>query len=555
MKVKTENLDLFTEMFDNSVKYFSRHVRLVNDLNVFPVPDGDTGTNMYQTLLGMQTRVNDETPSNISEYCDLLAQAALYEGRGNSGVILSQIYRGIAEGVAGCESVDLDVLLKALTLARDFAYKSVIDPVEGTMLTVLADLVDGLVEQKEKPLSVCDSIELLTTVAELSVDQTPEKLDVLKIAGVVDSGGYGLEIILRGMALKFMDSDPTEEPIYERLPASSGEGVRNIISNHVLENGEYGYCTQFILHTKTGTDIQKDLFNKVGTSIVIAGNKDSFKIHLHAEDPGPAISVAIGVGIISDVSFEDMESQSQTKLDSQKDIGFSINEQIIESDVDKTLLVAVASGEGIKNLFFDAGAAVVIDGGDTLNPSVAQIVDAIDAINASTILLLPNSKNVVAAANEASKLFDKDIVVLSVHSIPEGIECAMTFDSSMTPQENKEILEPLIEDMKTISIFPSSRDVEINSVNIPEGQYVSMLDGEFVSTSNDSIDLLIDSIKSIDESDRDQIMVLVGVSDYEHNTFSVEKKMEGAFGDLTLAGIEIHYGGQANYDFLVSILN
>ena len=555
MKVKTGNLDLFTEMFDNSVKYFSRHVGLVNDLNVFPVPDGDTGTNMYQTLLGMQTRVNDETPSNISEYCDLLAQAALYEGRGNSGVILSQIYRGIAEGVTGCESVDLDVLLKALTLARDFAYKSVIDPVEGTMLTVLADLVDGLVEQKEKHLSVCDSIKLLTTVAELSVDQTPEKLDVLKIGGVVDSGGYGLEIILRGMALKFMDSDPTEEPIYERLPASSGEGVRNIISNHVLENGEYGYCTQFILHTKAGIDVQKDLFNKVGTSIVIAGNKDSFKIHLHAEDPGPAISVAIGVGIISDVSFEDMESQSQTKLDSQKDIGFSINEQIIESDVGKTLLVAVANGDGIKNLFFDAGAAVVINGGDTLNPSVAQIVDAINAINTSTILLLPNSKNVVAAANEASKLFDKDIVVLSAHSIPEGIECAMTFDSSMTPQENKEILEPLIEDMKTISIFPSSRDVEINSVNIPEGQYISMLDGEFVSTSNNSVDLLIYSIKSIDESDRDQIMVLVGISDNGPNTLSVEKKMEDAFGDLTLAGIEIHYGGQPNYDFLVSILN
>ena len=555
MKVKTGNLDLFTEMFDNSVKYFSRHVGLVNDLNVFPVPDGDTGTNMYQTLLGMQTRVNDETPSNISEYCDLLAQAALYEGRGNSGVILSQIYRGIAEGVTGCESVDLDVLLKALTLARDFAYKSVIDPVEGTMLTVLADLVDGLVEQKEKHLSVCDSIKLLTTVAELSVDQTPEKLDVLKIGGVVDSGGYGLEIILRGMALKFMDSDPTEEPIYERLPASSGEGVRNIISNHVLENGEYGYCTQFILHTKAGIDVQKDLFNKVGTSIVIAGNKDFFKIHLHAEDPGPAISVAIGVGIISDVSFEDMESQSQTKLDSQKDIGFSINEQIIESDVGKTLLVAVANGDGIKNLFFDAGAAVVINGGDTLNPSVAQIVDAINAINTSTILLLPNSKNVVAAANEASKLFDKDIVVLSAHSIPEGIECAMTFDSSMTPQENKEILEPLIEDMKTISIFPSSRDVEINSVNIPEGQYISMLDGEFVSTSNNSVDLLIYSIKSIDESDRDQIMVLVGISDNGPNTLSVEKKMEDAFGDLTLAGIEIHYGGQPNYDFLVSILN
>ncbi|MFL2755891.1 MAG: DAK2 domain-containing protein [Dehalococcoidia bacterium] len=555
MTTETTDLNLFMQMFDSSVKYFSRHVNLVNDLNVFPVPDGDTGTNMYQTLLGMQTRVSKENPQNISEYCDLLANSALYEGRGNSGVILSQIYRGVAEGVTDCNSVDLNILLNVFTCARDFAYKSVVNPVEGTMLTVLADLVDALVDQKEKSISVCESMDLLTSAAQVSVDETPEKLDVLKEGGVVDSGGYGIEIILRGMVLNFSDSDPSKEPLYTRLPESSGEGVKSMISNHTLENEEYGYCTQFILHTEIDIDTQKNLFDKVGTSLVIAGNKDSFKIHLHAEDPGPAISVAIELGIISDVSLEDMESQSQSKLDDYSDIGFSINKEIIESNIDETLLIVVSSGEGVKNLFFDAGAAVVVDGGDTLNPSVSQIFDSIDAVDSNKILILPNSKNVIAAANEASKLSDKNVIVLPTYSIPEGIECAMSFDSSMTPQENKDVLESLAEDVKTISIFSASRNVEINSINISQGQYISMLDGEFLLTSNDPIDLLIRSIGSFDVSEREQVMILIGESDMSLSTSSVEEKITTAFGDVSSSGIEIHDGGQPNYNFLVSILN
>ena len=556
MATETANLDLFINMFDDSVAYFSSHVTLVNDLNVFPVPDGDTGTNMYQTLLGMQTRVSQESPGNISEYCDLLANAALYEGRGNSGVILSQIYRGIAEGVTNGSSIDFNILLNAFSLARDFAYSSVVNPVEGTMLTVLSDLVNALVAQKEQNISICESINLLTDVAQKSVDETPEKLDVLKEGGVVDSGGYGLEIILRGMVLKFVGSDPIKEPIYERLPDSFGEGIKNIISDHTLENEEYGYCTQFILHTDADISLQRELFTKVGTSIVIAGHKDSFKIHLHAEDPGPAVSVAIGLGTISDVSFEDMESQSQITLDSTNEIGFHVNSQVIEmSEDDDTLLVVVSTGEGIKNLFFDAGVAVVIDGGDTLNPSVAQIADAIDTIKTRQILILPNNKNVTAAATEAAKLFDSEVVVLPTHSIPEGIECAITFDPSMTAQQNMDALESLIEDVRTISIFPASRSVEINSIDIPEGQYISMLDGQFLSTLNNSLDLLVDSIKSIDSSTRDQVMVLVGKTNKNSSISHIEEELERHFGDLSSVGIEIHYGGQPNYDFLVSILN
>ena len=510
---------------------------------------------MYQTLLGMQTRVHGETPNNISEYCDLLAQAALYEGRGNSGVILSQIYRGIAEGVTGCDSVDSDVLLKAFTLARDFAYKSVIDPVEGTMLTVLTDLVDGLLEQKEKSISVCDSIKSLTTVAELSVDQTPEKLNVLKVGGVVDSGGYGLEIILRGMSLKFTDSDPSEEPIYERVPESSGEGVRNIISNHVLKNEEYGYCVQFVLDTDSDIDVQRNIFEKIAESIVIAENKNYFKIHLHLEEPEVAISAANDLGTISNVSIENMESQSQDKLNLPTNNDFILNHEIISTQISDTILIVVASGTGIRKLFLEAGAGVIIDGGDTLNPSVAQILDAVSAIKSELVLLLPNSKNVISAANEVSKLSNKNIIVLPTTSLTEGIECAMLFDPSITPEDNKEILIPLIEDMKTISIFPSSRNVVIESVDIAKGQYISMMDNTFMGTSNDSIDLLINSIKSIEESQREQVMILVGHSDNSLDVSIVEEKMSAVFGDLTSIGIEIHYGGQPNYDFLISILN
>ncbi len=198
---------------------------------------------------------------------------------------------------------------------------------------------------------------------------------------------------------------------------------------------------------------------------------------------------------------------------------------------------------------------MVVDGGDTLNPSVSQIFDSIDAVDSNKILILPNSKNVIAAANEASKLSDKNVIVLPTYSIPEGIECAMSFDSSMTPQENKDVLESLAEDVKTISIFSASRNVEINSINISQGQYISMLDGEFLLTSNDPIDLLIRSIGSFDVSEREQVMILIGESDMSLSTSSVEEKITTAFGDVSSSGIEIHDGGQPNYNFLVSILN
>ena len=556
MNIATENLNLFIKMFNNSVKYFSRHVPLVNDLNVFPVPDGDTGTNMYQTLLGMQTRLSTTNPEDIIEYCDLLAQAALYEGRGNSGVILSQIYRGIAEGVQDCIRVDFDTLLNALTLARDFAYNSVLDPVEGTMLTVLTDLVDGLYDQKGKTISLCDSIKLLTNVAKISVDQTPDKLDVLKAGGVVDSGGYGLEIILRGMALTFNNSNPDEEPIYKRIPESSGDKIKDMISEHILGKEEYGYCTQFVLRTNIDLASQRNTFKKLGTSIVIAGNKDSFKIHLHSEDPGAIISLATDIGIISDVSIEDMESQSQNIIDDSIDQGFFVNEDLVATlslDISNTILIVVASGIGVKNLFLELGSGIVINGGDTMNPSVSQILDAVNVIETDLILLLPNSKNVISAANEVAKLSDKNIVVLPTETVTEGIECAMSFDPSITPESNKEILMSLIEDIKTISIFSSSRAVVINGNNISKGQYIAMMNGEFLDTSDNPIDLLVNSIETVNESEREQVMVLVG--DKYKNISLVEEKITDTFGELSSNGIEIHYGGQPNYDFLVSILN
>ncbi len=309
MKTLLDDKDVLLQMFESAVIYFDRHVDSINALNVFPVPDGDTGTNMYRTLLGTKNRLDQEKPENISELAELMKLGTLYEGRGNSGVILSQVFRGIHKGISDGKNIDTSSLVSSLSNASDMAYSSVHDPVEGTMLTVLREVAEEASLQSKAGASICEAFDSLIEAAYISVNKTPDQLPVLKEGGVVDSGGYGIEILLRGMALGLAGKDPKVAPLHLRYP--TGEGIKSIIDSHHEKEDLYGYCTQFVLTT---SDSKKDdlvpLFNGLGSSVVIVGEGEIFRIHLHCVDPGVAITKAVTQGSISEVSIEDMENQS-----------------------------------------------------------------------------------------------------------------------------------------------------------------------------------------------------------------------------------------------------
>ena len=572
MNEEKRNSNLLKGMFDSAVIYFQRHIESVNALNVFPVPDKDTGTNMYQTLKSMKIGIErdqtdrerkiyednrDETANrlqrSLSDLEDLslrLWVASFFAAKGNSGSILAHVFKGIFEGLTRSELVDVSILVKA----KEEAYATFPDPVEGTMLTVLRDLATESVNRSVPGVSICDSFNSMIEIARVSVDSTPGLLSILKESGVVDSGGYGVEIILRGMALFLSREDPETTSLYLRFPDDKGEGIERLILQHQGTNEEYGYCTQFVLESSVSEELLDKKLDEIGESLAILGSHGVFRVHIHAKDPGKPISAAVDLGVVSEVSVENMENQSKTMLMDQDEP--KSKTQVGSVDIgDKTALVALASGEGIKEFLLDSGANLVIEAGDTANPSVGEILDCLEAISASSVLLLPNNKNIASTAHEAAKMADTNVVVLPTVSVLQGMECSFAFDPDLSAQINSEMLVDVMGSVKTILIFPAARSVEINGVSALEGQPVAMLDSKLILSATTNLELLVRAIEATGGQDSDQITVFLGNRLDELDLDSIRDFLESSFGDLEHAGIELHWGGQPHYDFMVSVVS
>ena len=555
MKTPLDDKDVLLRMFESAVIYFDRHVDSINALNVFPVPDGDTGTNMYRTILGTKKRLDQEDPANISELAELMKLGTLYEGRGNSGVILSQVFGGIHKGISDSKTIDTSSLASSLSNASDMAYSSVHDPVEGTMLTVLREVAKEASLQSKAGASICEAFDPLIEAAYISVNKTPDQLPILKESGVVDSGGYGIEILLRGMALGLAGKDPKVAPLHLRYP--TGQGIKNVIDSHHEKEDLYGYCTQFLLTT---SDSKKDdlvsLFNDLGSSVVIVGEGEIFRIHLHCEDPGVAITNAVTRGSISEVSVENMENQS-LNLGSSKEkdkLGDNISykKTPIESSLETTALVQVASGDGLEKLLFNAGVTMIISGGDTMNPSTNEILEAINILENRSIVLMPNNSNIISAAQNAAHLSENNVVVTSTNSVAQGLECAFEFDPDATPEENQELFKEVLDSVVTCFIFEAARAIEFKGVSVKRGQPIAMKGDILVSTADSAIDLLEPAIKEVSSNDSENVLVLVGGKFGESDLEIVTKNIEAFTGNNEDFLIEVHWGGQPHYDFIVS---
>jgi len=551
MYSKATAADIFWGMFSSAVIFFRRHVDAINSLNVFPVPDGDTGTNMYGTLEGIQSRMRTVEYADLRELTDLLSQAALYEGRGNSGIILSQIFRGLAEYLSVHTSeVDLEIISGAIGNARVKAFDSVAEPTEGTMLTVLSDVANRADSLKGKEISLKNLFKLLVEEAQRSVDRTPELLPILKDSGVVDSGGYGIEVILEGMAIFLTDTDPATVPIMLRRPAGDGTGVENLISDHFGSEDEFGYCTQFILDTDQESETIGTLFQALGTSTVIIGEMPTYRIHIHATDPGAVLTKAVELGSIASVSVENMEVQSKERLGSSERTNKA-------SKIDlrgQTALISIVNGSGISEITRNLGVDLVIDGGVDMNPSVADIVSAVEQVEADSILLLTNDKNVIPAADQAAELVISNIVILPTETQAEGLECIVDFDPYESAFKNKEMMVNLIPLIKTITIFNSSRAVEMNGQKVDHMQPIAMINGELYGYAENVDDLFVKVVEEELEKSVEHITVLLGNGLTNKDVPRLEKLLKTNLPDLSEDIIEVHVGDQPHYDYLISVL-
>ena len=542
---------IFWGMFNSAVIFFRRHVDAINSLNVFPVPDGDTGTNMYGTLEGIRSRMSSVKYTNLNELTDLISEAALYEGRGNSGIILSQIFRGLSDYLKAHKSeIDFETISGAIANARVKAFDSVAEPAEGTMLTVLSDVSDRAHALKGKDISIKNLFKSLVREAQNSVDRTPGLLPILKDSGVVDSGGYGIQVILEGMAIFLNDSDPEMVPIVLRRPEGDGAGVENLISDHLGSEDEFGYCTQFLLDTDEGSTTIAERFQDLGTSTVIIGESPTYRIHIHAIDPGPILSKAVELGSIGSVSIENMEMQSKERLGHFESPNNS-------SKIDlrgQTALISIVNGSGISEISRNLGVDVVIDGGVDMNPSVADIVSAVDQVEADSILLLTNDKNVIPAANQAAELVSVNVVILPTETQVEGLECIVDFDPQQPAVKNKEIMAELISQIKTITLFNSSRAVEISGVKVDHMQPIAMVDGDLYRYAEDMDSLLVQVLRGEVSKGVEHITVLLGNGLAIEDVGRIEKLLTNDLQNISEDIIEIHLGDQPHYDYLISVL-
>ena len=539
----------FYNMVVNASNRLLEESDFVNALNVFPVPDGDTGTNMSMTFKAAVKEIENMDSDSIGEVSKKLAKGALMGARGNSGVILSQILRGISKGLEGKDEVDVAEFSVGLLEGSNAAYKAVMRPTEGTILSVVRAASEAAIASEAK--DIVSLMEEVTAEAKIMLDKTPELLPALKKAKVVDSGGMGLYIILQGMyeALK----DDIKAEIKDITAGSSGKvGAQSTEEVDI----KFGYCTEFIIlgDAKKAKEFQ-DKIEPLGDSMIVVGYDDVIKTHIHTNDPGKVLSYAVQYGELSKIKIDNMREEHRELLmdaaDKEKSEKENEAEEVATCDEEKKYgFITVAMGSGISNIFKDLGVDYVIEGGQTMNPSTQDMLDAISKINAEHIFILPNNKNIIMAANQAAEISEKDIRVVPTTSIPQGIACATMFNPDCEVEENFEELKNAIESVKTGSVTYAVRDTEIDGINIKEGNMLGLIEGKIKEVGENKEEVAAKVLDKMIDDDCELITVYCGeeVTDEEAEKFEAE--LGEKYEDFD---IQFYKGNQPLYYYLMSV--
>ena len=535
----------FYNMMINASNKLESQKEYINSLNVFPVPDGDTGTNMSMTFRSAVIEIKDKKEKTIGEIAKSLSRGALMGARGNSGVILSQILRGIAKGLENKEVVNGKELAEAIIEGGKSAYKAVMRPTEGTILTIIRAAGEAADKSRDKNV-----LDLMKDVCEYSneiLSKTPEMLPVLKEAKVVDAGGAGLLIILQG--------------IYEVLENNLDDiSISNEEKNKVkyeaaktinAEDIKFGYCTEFFIISKDADvdEFKKDLESH-GDSMIVVGSDDLVKVHIHTNDPGKVLSKAIKLGPLSKIKIDNMREQHRHLLVDEEIEDIAREETIENTEKKEYAFISVALGEGIRDIFNDLGVDFIIEGGQTMNPSTEDIIKAIDKINAEHIFILPNNKNIIMAAKQAKELSDKNIHVIETKTIPQGVTALTMFNFESTIEDNIKAMEDGIKGVKSGSITYAVRDTEVDGKAIKSNDIIGLKEGKIEEVGNDIYKVCEKLIEDMVDEDSELITLFYGEDCNEDEVNEFVGKLEETYEDLD---VQCFRGKQPLYYFIISV--
>lgn len=525
------------KMFDAATRWLEANAAHVDSLNVFPVPDGDTGTNMLFTLRAASKAAAECPEPGVGARAKALAWGALMEARGNSGVILSQILRGFADGIDGAGALHGRSLARSLSLATESAYKGVEKPVEGTMLTVIKDAARAA----EASASANDDLETVlanaVSEAEASVQRTPELLPILKEAGVVDAGGHGVFLILQG-ALRGLKN----EPLGEAPPAINREAIARVSAMADGESAEqvYGNCTQFIIRGD-GLDSGeiRAAVSGIGESTVVVGDREVVRVHTHSFAPDEVVDLCKSFGEISQVSVQDMDEQHGAWLGGARDgQGGAIG------------IVAVVPGPGIQEVFASLGVGAFVSGGQSMNPSVAQILEAVDSLGAESVIVVPNNKNVVLTAQKAAEVASKRVEVVASKNVPQGVAGALAFNSTVELDDNVESMRSALQDVYCLEITRAVRETSVEGLQVKEGDSIGILDGELTAACTEPEEVVRELGGRLEGLGVSLATVYCGegVGGEERSRFvdALEKSAPSL-------EVETLQGGQPHYEFIISL--
>ncbi|MEG0372505.1 MAG: DAK2 domain-containing protein [Enterococcus viikkiensis] len=558
MKVTEISASQFQEMVEAGAKRLQVNAEYVNSLNVFPVPDGDTGTNMNLSMTSGATAVVNSASEKVGELANVLAKGLLMGARGNSGVILSQLFRGFSKQILDVDTLNAKDLAEALVHGVETAYKAVMKPVEGTILTVARESAKA---GERKANQTDDVIEVMTSVVKYgkkALDKTPEMLPVLKEVGVVDSGGQGLLFIYEGF-LSALNGEFQADDTYEPSPAEMDEMVnaehhRSVQGQLATEDIKFGYCTEIMVRLGEGPTVDsqfdydkfRNYLDGIGDSLLVVNDDEIVKVHVHTEHPGEVMNYGQKFGALMKVKVDNMRQQHETILEHDEEVTAF---EATPAERKPYGIIAIAAGEGVQELFKSLGADFVISGGQTMNPSTEDILKAIEEVNADQVIVLPNNKNIFMAADQAAEVAGIPVAVVPSKTVSQGMTAMLAFNGDQSLEDNKVAMTDMLESVVSGQITNAIRDTAIDGVEIHEGDYLGMIDGKIVLSEADKYQVTLDTLNKMISEDIEIITIIVGEEGTQAEAEKLSSAIEASYPDLE---VEIHTGKQPVYPYLLS---
>ncbi|WP_456271581.1 DAK2 domain-containing protein [Bacillus sp. AK031] len=543
----------FAEMVIQGANNLAANAKMVDALNVFPVPDGDTGTNMNLSMTSGAKEVQNNVQEHIGKVAGALSKGLLMGARGNSGVILSQLFRGFGKAIEANPALTSEEFASALNTGVETAYKAVMKPVEGTILTVAKDAAKKAVAVAKNESDIVALMEEVVKEARASLNRTPDLLPVLKEVGVVDSGGQGLLLVYEGFLAELKGEQVSD---YTTLPSMddlvSAEHHKNVQGFMNTEDIEFGYCTEFMVRFEEGKEpFSEESFRNnlsaYGDSLLVISDEELAKVHIHSEEPGNVLSYGQKYGSLINMKIENMRQQHSTIMN---ETSHKLETEQKPAEKKEYGIVTVSMGAGIADLFRSIGATYVIEGGQTMNPSTEDIVKAAEEVNAEKVIILPNNKNIIMAANQAAEVLEGDVVVVPTKTVPQGMAALLAFNPSASNADNKDAMTEASSFVKTGQVTFAVRDTNIDGLSIQKDDFMGISEGKIVVTGKERLDTAKNLLNEMIDEDSEILTVLYGEDASEEDVKSLTEFVEEQFEDVE---VEVHNGKQPLYSFIFSI--